>query len=370
MRSMSALVVGASLGILVLASACQNASSVKASGLAAGGNQTCILDEGGAKCWGENSAGQLGDGTIEDRKTPAAVTILAEKISAIAVGYTHTCALTAAGEAFCWGSNLAELSGAGKLAGFKALTVGSMHSCGLTAGGGVMCWGGNSFGGLGDGTTETRPAPVDVVGLTGDVTAVSAGVDFTCAVQKGGAKCWGSNDTGQLGDGSYASSPSPVNVSGLESGVTAVAAGVFHACAWKEAGKAWCWGENMVGELGDGTGQNSPLPVKVSGFEGGVKTVVVGGSHTCALTAAGGVKCWGNNEYGQLGDGTTTGRNAPVDVVGLTGGVAAIAAGGSHTCALMSSGAVKCWGLNDSGQLGNGTTHNSNTPVEVSRPSN
>jgi alpha-tubulin suppressor-like RCC1 family protein len=364
MRRFSPLTATVLLCLLLLSSACQRASAVKASVIAAGGNQTCILDSGGAKCWGRNNAGQLGDGTMQDRSEPVAVTVLPDTLTAVAVGYTHACALTESKEIFCWGSNPADQARISVKGGFTAVTTGSMHTCALTASGGVMCWGVNSFGALGDGTTEDRTSPVEVDGLSGDVTAVAAGVDFTCAVQKGAVKCWGSNDTGQLGNGSYASSSTPVAVPGLESGVTAVAAGVFHACALKD-GEVWCWGENLAGALGDGTNQNSPVPVKVAGLEEGVRSIVVGGSHTCALTKAGGVKCWGGNASGQVGDGSTTDRNAPADVVGLTEGVIAVAAGGSHSCAVLEGGAVKCWGLNDNGQLGNGGTTGSNVPVDV-----
>ena len=200
--------------------------------------------------------------------------------------------------------------------------------------------------------------------MNGDVTDIAAGVDFTCAVQKDAALCWGSNDTGQLGNGSYTSSSVPEPVSGLESGVTAIAASVFHACAVKD-GEVWCWGENLAGALGDGTNQNSSIPVKVAGLEGEIRMLVVGGSHTCVLTGAGGVKCWGANASGQLGDGSTENRNAPVDVSGLSSGVTAIAAGGSHTCAMLENGAVKCWGRNDDGQLGDGSNTDSNVPVDV-----
>jgi alpha-tubulin suppressor-like RCC1 family protein len=357
--------LGAVLLLLILSTACTKAPADNSSRIAAGGNQTCLLESGGMKCWGMNNDGQLGDRTAADRNSPVAVTVVSGKVTSIAVGYVSTCAVVDSGGVFCWGSQPAEQSADGSNPGYAAVAVGSMHACGLTTRGGLKCWGSNSFGGLGDGTTEERQSPVDVIGLSGGVTSIAAGVDFSCAVHKGGAKCWGSNDTGQLGNGTYESSAEPVALPGLESGVSAVAAGVFHACAVKTNGEVWCWGENLAGELGDGTGQSIPVPVKVINLEAGAQSVVVGGSHTCALTKTGGVKCWGGNSNGQLGDGSTTDRNTPVDVMGLTSGVVAIAAGGSHTCAVLTGGSVKCWGLNENGQLGNGSNQNSSTPVDV-----
>jgi alpha-tubulin suppressor-like RCC1 family protein len=365
MRHISPFALGVTLLFSILCTSCQAAPAVTATIIAAGGNQTCILDSGGVKCWGKNNAGQLGDGTTQDRNTPVTVTALPDKVTAIAVGYVHTCAVTESAEIVCWGRQIAEQTRVGSDPGYTAVTVGSKHTCGLNARGGLKCWGSNSFGGLGDGTTEERLAPVDVTGLLGDVTSVAAGGDFTCAVQKGGVECWGSNNSGQLGNGTFESNPNPVGIPGLESGVAVVAAGVFHACAVKTNGEVWCWGENFAGELGDGTNHNNPVPVMVKNFEGGIQAVAVGGSHTCALTKAGGVKCWGGNSSGQLGDGTTTDRKSPVDVTGLSSGVIAVAAGGSHTCAVLTGGAVKCWGLNKNGQLGNGANQDSSIPVDV-----
>ncbi|MGA9350442.1 MAG: hypothetical protein WBW48_16795, partial [Anaerolineae bacterium] len=190
-------------------------------------------------------------------------------------------------------------------------------------------------------------------------TAIAAGYRHTCALTAGGVKCWGYNGYGQLGDGTWTWRNTPVDVSGLTSGVTTIAAGSYHTCALTAGGGAKCWGHNNNGQLGDGTTTNRNTPVDVSGLTSGVDAIAAGSYHTCALTA-GGVKCWGLNDYGQLGDGTTTNRNTPVDVSGLTSGVAAIAAGYYHTCAL-TAGGVKCWGRNNNGQLGDGTTTDRNT---------
>jgi alpha-tubulin suppressor-like RCC1 family protein len=350
--------------------------------IAAGDSHTCALTAGGGvKCWGANWAGQLGDGTTTWRNTPVEVSGLSSGVAAIAAGAWHTCALTAGGGVQCWGYNSNGQLGNRKF-GYRAIPVdvsglangavriaaGDSHTCALTAGGGVKCWGYNYYGQLGDGTTTWRNTPVEVSGLTSGVTAIATGGYHTCALTVGGGvKCWGYNYSGQLGDGTTTQRTAPVDVSGLSSGVAAIAAGGWHTCALTAGGGVKCWGYNYYGQLGDGTSTNRTTPVDVSGLTSGVAAIAAADYHTCALTAGGGVKCWGVNWYGQLGDGTTTDSNTPVDVSGLSSGVTAIAAGGWHTCALTVGGGVKCWGYNSYGQLGDGTWTQRTTPVDVSR---
>jgi alpha-tubulin suppressor-like RCC1 family protein len=183
----------------------------------------------------------------------------------------------------------------------------------------------------------------------------------SCALTAAGVKCWGDNRSGQLGDGTISDRPTLVDVAGLSSGVTAIAAGGGQTCALV-AGAVKCWGANAYGQLGDGTTSDRSTPVEVAGLGGGVSAIAAGGDHTCALTVAGGVKCWGRNSDGQLGDGTTSDRSTPVDVTGLSGGVTAIAAGSDHTCTLTVAGGVKCWGFNHFGPVGEGTTADRLTP--------
>ena len=247
-----------------------------------------------------------------------------------------------------------------------AVAGGGRHTCALTPAGGLKCWGWNGYGQLGDGTTTDRSTPVDVTGLTSGVAAVAAAWSHSCAVTTvGGLKCWGNNTYRQLGDGTNTDRSTPVDVTGLTSGVAAVAAGEYYTCALTTAGGLKCWGRNGYGQLGDGTTTDRSTPVDVTGLTSGVAAVAAAFEHTCALTTAGGLKCWGLNHLGQLGDGTTTNRLTPADVTGLTSGVAAADAGQYHTCALITPGGVKCWGGNDWGQLGDWTTTNRLTPVDV-----
>jgi alpha-tubulin suppressor-like RCC1 family protein len=282
-------------------------------------------------------------------------------ITAVALGWEHSCALTATGGVRCWGLNdLGQIGDgtnvdrttavdvAGLTSGVVAISAGGNHACALTSAGGVKCWGGNGFGGIGDGTTTDRRTPVDVVGLTSGVVAIGVGAFHSCAVTAGGGlKCWGNNEYGGLGDGTLVTRLTPVDVVGLSSGVVAVAAGGRQTCALTSVGGLKCWGHNQWGQVGDGTTTDRSTPVDVRGLPSGVTAVTAGGRHTCARTSAGGVKCWGRNDFGQVGDGGAGDPTAPVDVAGLTSGVRMVSAGRFHTCAVMSAGGVKCWGPPD-----------------------
>jgi len=348
--------------------------------ITAGYAHTCALTSGGGvKCWGRNDYGQLGDGTTTERHTPVNVSGLASGVSAIATGMYHTCALTSGGGVKCWGDNEDGQLGdgtttdrhtpvnvSGLASGVSAIAGGYEHTCALTSGGGAKCWGRNYWGQLGDGTTTDRHTPVNVSGLASGVSGIAGGYEHTCALTSGGGvKCWGWNSSGQLGDGTTTDHHTPVNVSGLASGVSAITAGGLHTCARTAGGGVKCWGNNEYGQMGDGTTTTRLTPVSVSGLASGVSAIDAGDSHTCARTASGGVKCWGYNFDGELGDGTTIDRHTPVNVSGLASGVSAIASGGWHTCALTSGSGVKCWGANWFGQLGDGTTTQRLTPVDV-----
>jgi alpha-tubulin suppressor-like RCC1 family protein len=322
----------------------------------------------------------------------------------MAVGSTHTCALLSNGTVECWGNNangdlgngttttsstpvqVSGVGGIGFLSGVMAIAAGDGHTCALVSGGSVDCWGYNGNGELGNGTTTSSGTPVQVSAVSGDgllngVTAIAAGTFQTCALLSGGTvDCWGYNGDGELGNGTTTNSSTPVQVGGVGgalSGVIAIATGGYHTCALVSSGGADCWGDNEFGELGNGTTTNSSTPVQVSAVGGtgalseGV-AIATGDYHTCVLISGGMVDCWGNNFYGELGNGTTTNSSTPVQVSGVGGagllsGVAAIAAGSGydHVCVQLSGGTVNCWGYNVDGELGNGATTNSDTPVQV-----
>ncbi len=240
------------------------------------------------------------------------------------------------------------------------------HSVFLKNDGTVWTWGSNASGQLGDGTAANSAVPLPVGGLSG-VMAVAAGLDFTVVLKNDGTVwTWGNNTSGQLGDGTAANSTVPVQVSGGLSGVTAVAAGFDHGMALKNDGTVWTWGNNASGQLGDGTTTNRAVPVQVTGLSG-VKTIAGGSAYSMALKFDGTVWTWGNNTLGQLGVGNTTNSALPV-LVGTLPNAIAMAAGKDFAIVLkneLTAFTVWTWGNNASGQLGNGTTTNSLTPVRA-----
>ena len=257
----------------------------------------------------------------------------------------------------------------GLTSGVAGISANGYHTCAVMNNGAVKCWGYNPFGELGNGTTTSSSTPVSVSGLSSGVNVVKSGEFHTCALMAaGGVKCWGQNYSGQLGDATVINKLTPVDVSGLTSGVAALSAGGSHTCALTTGGGLKCWGDNTYGQLGNGATLPAPpssIPVSVSGLTSGVKTISGGSRHTCALTTGDAAKCWGNNQYGQLGNGTTGLSSLPVNVIGLASGVNVIRAGYWDSCVLMLNGGLKCWGDNQYGELGDGTYNNALTPVTV-----
>ncbi len=352
--------------------------------LATGGAHTCAVGtEPGAggglafSCWGSDQAGQLGDNGDEDRSRPVPI----EQPLApgqIAAGALHTCAADAAGGLWCWGRGSSGQLGPGRMVDTpfpisvplpggtplaQAVSAGDAHTCAILAdaagAGAVACFGANDRGQLGDGTTVGRAAPAAVaLGATArPALAVSAGGAHSCAVDEVGQLwCWGANDRGQLGTGATGDQSAPVPVA-LPGGASAraVSAGEAHTCAVDAAGHLFCWGANDRGQLGTGgAGPDVSAPAEVAGLPGPAIAVAAGGAHTCASLEDGRVLCWGANESGQLGDGTTTDRGTPAPVPGAAG---LVDAGRAHTCAWSAgAGHAACWGANGSGQIGDGAT--------------
>ena len=365
-----------------------------ATAVSAGGRQTCALLAGGsAECWGYDNYGQLGDArTSSTTNVPVAVIGLSGAVQ-VSSGYGFTCALVTGGTVECWGFNangqLGDGTGTGSLSPVNVLgltgPVASISSasgggtCAVITGGAVQCWGSNAYDELGPGGGAFLEATT-VSGLSGPAVAVATGERHSCAlINDGTVQCWGAQWSGELGDGSYsASSPTPETVLGVGGvghlqGVTAVTTGAFFTCALLSGGTVDCWGDNSTGELGNGYGnpgiaQSYPTPVPVSGISGAVR-LSAAGYHTCAVVSGGTVRCWGDNNEGELGDGTNVFAGVPSTVSGISGASDVTTGGGSaleeQSCALLSGGSVDCWGSNAEGQLGNGSSTNSNTPVSV-----
>lgn len=341
--------------------------------------QTCAVTvSGGAKCWGPNSFGQLGSGTAGGGD-PVDVVGLTSGVASISAGNNFACAVTTTGGAKCWGWNANGQLGDGSTtdrntpvdvvgltSGVASIVAGGAHTCALMTSGGVKCWGFGNYGANGNGSSATISTPANVIGLSSGVQKLSAGGGDTCALMSsgGGLKCWGYNAYGQLGDGSTVNRYSPVDVVGLGSGVAAVSVGGGHTCAMLTSGGAKCWGYDDSGQVGNGTTVNSSVPLDVPRLSSGVTSIATGNSFTCAVVS-GGAKCWGTNFAGQLGNGTTTNSFGPSSVIGLASGIQTIGAGAYSGCVLTVFGEGKCWGRNTAGTLGDGTTTSSLVPVNV-----
>lgn len=287
----------------------------------------------------------------------------------VEVGGRHSCVVLSTGLTRCWGKNTDGQLGDGSFADssspvlltglpmHRSLSLGGGHSCAVRPSGETLCWGLNIVGQLGDGSVENANTPQLISGLA-SADVVSAGSFHTCAVLRSGAvRCWGQNDKGALGNGTttgtFAPNPDPVAVMDMSDAVS-VTSGSGFSCALRSGRTVSCWGWNEWGQLGDGTSAAmSTTPTDVVGLSG-VDQVVAGGWHACARVG-GAVRCWGRNDSGQLGT-TLFGavEREPVVVSGLSDAID-IAAGAAHTCALRATGQVVCWGANDLGQIGDGT---------------
>jgi alpha-tubulin suppressor-like RCC1 family protein len=372
----------------------------------AGRTHSCArVADATVRCWGANTNGQLGDGSTAQSTTPRTVVGLS-KVTQVSVGDGFSCAIVLVGasrQVRCWGKNTNGQLGIGSVAAAstpRIVTTGGStpliavtrvaaarnFACALLTAGTVRCWGANTSGQLGDGTTtqRTRPVPVKLkagIALSG-VKTVSVGGTSACAVMSTGAvRCWGANADGQLGNNSSVNARYPVVVSGLDgkqARATAVTVGDGFACARLSTGEARCWGRNSSGQLGSGTTTRSRVPVTVA-VAAGVKlmhvtSLAAGGAHACAIIGSGAgatTRCWGANSSGQLGIGTKTSHRYAT-AVARSNGATSISCGAAHTLAVMPStirvpGISKAWGANSTGQLGVGGTVGRSTPTTLTK---
>lgn len=341
--------------------------------LSSGSTHSCFAINGQLKCTGDNTYGQLGDGTTTKSFSLVTVATLPSTVTSVSAGNNTTCAV---------------------------------------AGGAAYCWGRGTSGQLGNSFSVNSSTAVQVTGLTSAVTQIATGDTHSCAVVSGGVKCWGSNSRGQLGNSSTTASSSPVTAIAASSGVSKVAVGTNFSCAYFAAGTVSCWGANDANQVGDGTTTDRTGPVQI--ISSGATDVALGSGHGCAIVSSV-IRCWGQdsnnypstptdlvnyvntpvalassptanftcavdslgssscfgatNDNAQFGNGSTIGGDgtitaSPVQVTGLTSGTISLSSGGSHTCAAKSEG-IYCWGLGTSGQLGTGINSSPTTKVFI-----
>lgn len=326
--------------------------------ISAGRYHTCLIDQQERlQCWGYNNVGQLGDGTTTSRNIPVLVP-LPLAVRQVSAGWEQTCAVLVDSSARCWGGNgdgqlgdgtstrrPAPVTPIGLGSGVRKITSGYQHSCALMENGTVRCWGRGQYGRLGDGTVENRTTPVTVTGLSG-VVDVKAGGFHTCALLSGGdVRCWGYNGSapaGRLGNGLITDSVStPVTVSGINGGANRISVGFQRSCAGLTAGGARCWG-------GDG----ALVPSQIGGLAAPLRSIDSGWEGDLAVTEAGALLSW-----------SAYGSTSPLH---YTGSVKQVVTGDDHTCAVLTTGQVTCWGSGSYGKLGHGANTNSTSPVTVS----
>jgi alpha-tubulin suppressor-like RCC1 family protein len=356
----------------------------------AGITHTCGLSStGDAFCWGANDHGQLGTGDHTSSLVPTPVTG-GQRFTALVAGGEHTCGLATQGQTFCWGSDggwqlgrldrqapdqaterLTPVALPGSPA-FSTLTAGGAHGCGVATSGIAACWGEYAYpvGRL------LLDGPETVAGRS-DFVVIASGASHDCSLVAGGtAWCWGRNDQGQLGDGTLTSHPTLSDLvdttTNIRPGAVAgtrtyqrIAAGGRHTCALSD-GVGYCWGDDSFGQLGNGQFSSAPSnkPARIaSGLE--FSTLSAGDSYSCAVASGGIGYCWGRNDSGQLGDGSRQHRSTPVAIAsGLA--FTSIATGAEHTCGVTTTGVLYCWGKGENGELGNGYTGVYDQPVKVS----
>lgn len=369
------------LSVLVIASA----PAYSEISISAGENHTCILESNGeAHCWGDNSVGQLGNGSTKSSMTPVAVSGNL-RLKTISVGWDHTCGVTVDNDAYCWGrgrygrlgngsseNRMIPTAVSGGLS-FEVVDSGLAHTCGVTTEGDAFCWGRGEDGILGNNSVESSLVPVAVSGEL-KFGSINAGSATTCGITTNGdAYCWGASDFGNLlglGDDVRDRKLAPWPVAGaFKFRPNSISVGLDHICALSTAEKAVCWGRGRYGKLGIGSGdglgviENLRTPREVNGNLS-FALITTGVFQTCGVATDGKAYCWGRNGSGQLGDGTTTMRVEPAAVSGNLS-FKDMAIGVDHACGVSANDEVYCWGDGNAGKLGTRSSENKLIPTKV-----
>jgi alpha-tubulin suppressor-like RCC1 family protein len=353
--------------------------------ISAGENHTCILKSNGeAYCWGDNSVGQLGNGSTESSMTPVAVSGDL-RLQSISVGWDHTCGITVDNDAYCWGrgrygrlgngsseNSMTPTAVSGGLS-FESVNAGLAHTCGITTDGEAFCWGRGEDGILGNNSLASSLIPVPVSGGLA-FGSIDAGSATTCGITTNGAAyCWGASDFGSLlgqGDDDRSGKIAPGLVAGeFDFKPGSISVGLDHVCAISTADKAVCWGRGRFGKLGIGSGsgfgviENLMTPRDVKGNIS-FTSITTGVFQTCGIATDGKAYCWGRNGSGQLGDGTTTMRVEPAQV-SASFDFKDLAIGNDHACGISSTDEVYCWGDGTAGKLGTRSSEDKLIPAQV-----
>jgi alpha-tubulin suppressor-like RCC1 family protein len=349
---------------------------VKATALSGGDAYACAIATGGSvTCWGETFQGEVDGNPGESVLVPTAVPGFTGHAVAIATYEALGCAIVEGGSVQCWGRNPNwRVSGEafpppttpttvmGLNGPATSISVGTDSACAIVAGG-LRCWGADGAGELGGGSSNYSAVPVQVTGLESGVTAVSVGNEFACAVVSGGVQCWGNNGSKQLGNASNTVFRAPIAVPGLASGVVDVVASETSACALLSSGTVTCWGSGGAGMVGS-DGGTVAQPAQVAGLTG-VTSIAIYNQTACALLTDGSVQCWGADPAGHIRGQPDMIGPTLVPITGLSGVATAVVVGAGFGCASIANAGVECWGFNEVGELGNGTTTDSLTPVPV-----